>query len=57
MQNGKLWLIIHTVRSGGIHGDTQELVKRLLPIHQANNVDICINGHGHCLEQVSSGDT
>ncbi|KAL2518678.1 Purple acid phosphatase 17 [Abeliophyllum distichum] len=54
------WKIVvghHTIRSAGIHGDTEELVKRVLPILQANNVDMYINGHDHCLEHVSSGDS
>ncbi|CAA3014714.1 purple acid phosphatase 3-like [Olea europaea subsp. europaea] len=54
------WKIVvghHTIRSGGIHGDTQELVKRLLPILKASNVDMYINGHDHCLEHISSGDS
>ncbi|CAA2979653.1 purple acid phosphatase 3-like [Olea europaea subsp. europaea] len=53
------WKIVvghHTIRSGGIHGDSEELVKRLLPILQAYIADIYINGPDHCLEQVSSGD-
>ncbi|CAL5354615.1 unnamed protein product [Camellia sinensis] len=47
----------HTLRSAGIHGDTIELVAKLLPILQANNVDLYINGHDHCLEHISSPDS
>ncbi|ESW30772.1 hypothetical protein PHAVU_002G181300 [Phaseolus vulgaris] len=46
------WKIVvghHTIRSAGLHGDTDELVKQLLPILQANNIDLFINGHDHCL--------
>ncbi|KAG9130822.1 hypothetical protein Leryth_016963 [Lithospermum erythrorhizon] len=39
------------------HGSTVELVNRLLPILQANNVDLYINGHDHCLEHISSSDS
>ncbi|RDX75535.1 Purple acid phosphatase 17 [Mucuna pruriens] len=51
------WKIVvghHTIRSIGHHGDTQELVKQLLPILEANDVDMYINGHDHCLEHISS---
>ncbi|XP_073148102.1 purple acid phosphatase 8-like isoform X2 [Henckelia pumila] len=54
------WKIVvghHTIRSAGIHGNTQELVQKLLPILQANNVDLYINGHDHCLEHISSADS
>ncbi|XP_075483365.1 purple acid phosphatase 4-like [Primulina tabacum] len=54
------WKIVvghHTIRSAGIHGNTQELVQKLLPILEANNVDLYINGHDHCLEHISSADS
>ncbi|KAG9147343.1 hypothetical protein Leryth_021420 [Lithospermum erythrorhizon] len=50
------WKIVvghHAIRSVGHHGDTQELVHHLLPILQANDVDLYINGHDHCLEHIS----
>ncbi|KAL8478436.1 hypothetical protein ACS0TY_030361 [Phlomoides rotata] len=50
------WRIVvghHAIRSVGHHGDTPELVKHLLPILQANNVDFYMNGHDHCLERIS----
>ncbi|WCJ42151.1 purple acid phosphatase 17 [Euphorbia peplus] len=50
------WKIVvghHAIRSIGHHGDTQELVKKLLPILEANNVDFYMNGHDHCLEHIS----
>ncbi|WVZ26614.1 hypothetical protein V8G54_005158 [Vigna mungo] len=53
------WKIVvghHTIRSAVQHGDTAELVKQLLPILQANNIDIFINGHDHCLQHISSID-
>ncbi|KAI4352073.1 hypothetical protein L6164_006359 [Bauhinia variegata] len=51
------WKIVvghHTIRSIGHHGDTIELKMQLLPILEANNVDMYINGHDHCLEHISS---
>lgn len=50
------WKIVvghHPIRSVGHHGDTQELIHQLLPILQANNVDLYINGHDHCLQHIS----
>ncbi|KAK4410723.1 Purple acid phosphatase 17 [Sesamum angolense] len=50
------WKIVvghHAIRSVGHHGDTLELVHHLLPILQANDVDFYMNGHDHCLEQIS----
>ncbi|XP_074292729.1 purple acid phosphatase 8-like [Silene latifolia] len=44
----------HTIMSAGHHGNTVELVAKLLPILEANNVDLYINGHDHCLEHISS---
>lgn len=54
------WKIVvghHTIKSASIHGSTQELVQKLLPILEANNVDLYINGHDHCLEHISSSDS
>ncbi|PKI53465.1 hypothetical protein CRG98_026155 [Punica granatum] len=42
----------HAIRSISHHGDTQELVKLLLPILRVNNVDFYMNGHDHCLEHI-----
>ncbi|KAM0936283.1 putative Acid phosphatase, Peroxidase [Dioscorea sansibarensis] len=47
----------HTMRSVSQHGDTIELLQELLPILKANNVDLYINGHDHCLEHISSLDS
>lgn len=50
------WKIVvghHAIRSVGHHGDTPELVKFLLPILEANNVDLYMNGHDHCLEHIT----
>ncbi|KAJ8648427.1 hypothetical protein MRB53_001450 [Persea americana] len=54
------WKIVvghHTIRSAGHHGDTQELVDLILPLLKAYNVDFYINGHDHCLEQISDFDS
>lgn len=47
----------HTMRSVSDHGDTPELLQLLLPILKANEVDMYINGHDHCLEHISSSDS
>ncbi|GAB2287382.1 Purple acid phosphatase 3 [Dionaea muscipula] len=59
VSNAKWKIVVghHTIRSAGHHGDTDELVAQLLPILQANNVDLYINGHDHCLEHISSPDS
>ncbi|KAJ6868316.1 purple acid phosphatase 3-like [Populus alba x Populus x berolinensis] len=51
------WKIVvghHTIRSIGHHGETEELKKQLLPLLEANNVEMYINGHDHCLEHMTS---
>ncbi|KAJ6411162.1 hypothetical protein OIU84_007842 [Salix udensis] len=51
------WKIVvghHPIRSIGHHGETKELKKQLLPLLEANNVDMYINGHDHCLEHITS---
>ncbi|KAJ8751457.1 hypothetical protein K2173_016668 [Erythroxylum novogranatense] len=54
------WKIVvghHTIKSAGTHSNTVELEQRLLPILEANDVDLYINGHDHCLEQISSSNS
>ncbi|KAE8076415.1 hypothetical protein FH972_015070 [Carpinus fangiana] len=54
------WKIVvghHTIKSAGHHGVTKELEHHLLPILEANNVDMYINGHDHCLEHISSTES
>uniref|UniRef100_A0A5B7BSI5 Purple acid phosphatase n=1 Tax=Davidia involucrata TaxID=16924 RepID=A0A5B7BSI5_DAVIN len=54
------WKIVvghHTIKSAGHHGVTQELVVHLLPIFEANKVDIYMNGHDHCLEHIDCIDS
>ncbi|KAG6753801.1 hypothetical protein POTOM_041800 [Populus tomentosa] len=54
------WKIVvghHSIRSIGHHGDTKELVSKLLPILKANKVDFYMNGHDHCLEHIGDTDS
>lgn len=44
----------HAIRSIGHHGDTEELTQQILPILEANEVDVYLNGHDHCLQHISS---
>lgn len=56
-ESSATWKIVighHTIFSAGHHGNTQELVDQLLPILEAKQVDLYINGHDHCLQQISS---
>ncbi|QCD89504.1 purple acid phosphatase 3-like [Vigna unguiculata] len=51
------WKIVvghHAIRSIGHHGDSVELINHLVPLLKANNVDMYINGHDHCLQHISS---
>ncbi|KAM0953102.1 putative Acid phosphatase [Dioscorea sansibarensis] len=54
------WKVVvghHPIRSVSEHGDTQELLELLLPMLKANEVDLYLNGHDHCLEHISSTDS
>ncbi|CAK9860738.1 unnamed protein product [Sphagnum jensenii] len=54
------WKIVvghHTMRCVGKHGETQELFAQMLPILEANGVDIYINGHDHCLQNIKRFDS
>ncbi|XP_059649806.1 purple acid phosphatase 17-like [Cornus florida] len=54
------WKIVvghHAMRSVSHHGDTQEVVERILPVLKANNVDMYVNGHDHCLQHLSCLDS
>ncbi|XP_057794157.1 purple acid phosphatase 4-like [Salvia miltiorrhiza] len=54
------WKIVighHTIKSASDHGNTQELVDKVLPILEANGVDLYINGHDHCLQHIASSDS
>jgi len=47
----------HTMRSIGKHGETLELLDQVLPILEANGVDVYINGHDHCLQHIKRSDS
>ncbi|CAA7400814.1 unnamed protein product [Spirodela intermedia] len=54
------WKIVvghNPIRSASVHGNTKELDELLLPVLKANDVDLYINGHDHCLEHISSNDS
>lgn len=60
MESAAKWKIVvghHTIKSAGHHGVTKELEEQLLPILEAHNVDMYMNGHDHCLEHISSTDS
>lgn len=43
----------HTLRSGGsAHGDTPEIVERVLPLLKRHGVSVYINGHDHDLQHI-----
>lgn len=59
-ESGAKWKIVvghHSIRSIGHHGDTKELVSKLLPILKANKVDFYMNGHDHCLEHIGDAES
>ncbi|KAK8507940.1 hypothetical protein V6N13_055409 [Hibiscus sabdariffa] len=59
-ESSAVWKIVvghHTIKSAGHHGNTDELTVHLLPLLQAYQVDVYINGHDHCLEHISSSDS
>ena len=52
------WKIVighHPIYSGGEHGDTPELIERLLPILRRNKVQAYFNGHDHDLQHLKAG--
>ncbi|CAA7033424.1 unnamed protein product [Microthlaspi erraticum] len=54
------WKIVvghHAIKSASIHGNTKELETLILPILEANNVDLYVNGHDHCLQQISTSQS
>ncbi|KAK2664591.1 hypothetical protein Ddye_003165 [Dipteronia dyeriana] len=54
------WKIVighHAIRSIGHHGDTQELIKHILPLLKIYGVDFYMNGHDHCLEHISDTES
>ncbi|KFK44538.1 hypothetical protein AALP_AA1G269800 [Arabis alpina] len=54
------WKIVvghHAIKSASIHGNTKELESLLLPILEANKVDLYVNGHDHCLQHISTSQS
>ncbi|BBN05401.1 tartrate-resistant acid phosphatase type 5 [Marchantia polymorpha subsp. ruderalis] len=54
------WKIVvghHTMYSYGPHRNTPEIIEKVLPILEANKVDLYINGHDHCLEHIKRIDS
>ncbi|KAH7296613.1 hypothetical protein KP509_26G030500 [Ceratopteris richardii] len=53
------WKIVighHTIRSIGHHGDSTELIQKLLPLLEKYDVDVYINGHDHNLQHIKRED-
>ena len=42
----------HTIFSGGMHGNTPDLITRLLPLLRRHSVTAYINGHDHDLQHI-----
>ncbi|CAH9096142.1 unnamed protein product [Cuscuta europaea] len=60
MKSTATWKIVighHAIRSVGHHGDTNELIDRLLPLLRTYNVDLYMNGHDHCLEHIADDES
>ena len=52
------WKIVlghHPIYSGGEHGDTPELIERLLPLLKRHRVHVYLNGHDHDLQHQEAG--
>lgn len=52
------WKIVlghHPIYSGGEHGDTPELIERLLPLLKRHGVNVYLNGHDHDLQHQEAG--
>jgi tartrate-resistant acid phosphatase type 5 len=53
------WKIViahHPIYSGGIHGDTPELIRDILPLLHEHGVQAWFNGHDHDLQHLMAGD-
>jgi acid phosphatase len=53
------WKIVfahHPIYSGGIHSDTAELIKNVLPLLHEHKVQAYFNGHDHDLQHLVQGD-
>lgn len=54
------WKIVvghHPVYSGGSHGRSRRLAKRLLPLFKRYGVQVYLSGHNHNLEHLAKGGT
>jgi tartrate-resistant acid phosphatase type 5 len=52
------WKIVighHPIYSGGLHGDTKELIKTILPLLRQYGVQAYFNGHDHDLQHLTAG--
>jgi tartrate-resistant acid phosphatase type 5 len=52
------WKIVighHPIYSGGLHGDTPELVETILPLLHQHKVQAYFNGHDHDLQHLRAG--
>jgi acid phosphatase len=52
------WKIVvghHPIFSGGDHGDTLELIHKILPLLQEYKVQVYFNGHDHDLQHLQAG--
>jgi tartrate-resistant acid phosphatase type 5 len=52
------WKVVlghHPIYSGGEHGDTPELIERLLPLLKRHRVHLYFNGHDHDLQHQEAG--
>jgi tartrate-resistant acid phosphatase type 5 len=53
------WKIVighHPIYSGGLHGNTPELIKNVLPLLHQYGVQVYFNGHDHDLQHLTAGD-
>jgi tartrate-resistant acid phosphatase type 5 len=52
------WKIVighHPIYSGGLHGDTPELIENVLPLLEQYGVQVYFNGHDHDLQHLTAG--
>ena len=53
------WKIVighHPIYSGGDHGDSPELIEKVLPLLHEHNVQAYFNGHDHDLQHLMAGE-
>jgi tartrate-resistant acid phosphatase type 5 len=53
------WKIVmghHPIYSGGLHGDTPELIRDILPLLHDHGVQAYFNGHDHDLQHLRAGE-